>query len=79
MNKQDIIIKEIVLSYEKQYPDRIDNFEKLMGFPYKRYKKCRNRNLNKLARYYESLINDMDFLISLVSKCQKESKEEKNE
>lgn len=57
---------KIVMCYEKQYPDRLANFEKLINFPYKKYLKCRNSNLRKLSKYYEMLINDLDFLVNLI-------------
>ena len=66
ITEKDKIIEELLISYEKQYPDRIYNFKRLLGFPYKRYSKCNNKELMKLSNYYEGLVNDMDFLLKLI-------------
>lgn len=60
------IIKEIICCYKKQYPDRMHNFEKLLGLPHKKLSKSKNKNLNKLGEYYQNLLDDMEFLLKLI-------------
>ena len=63
---RDITIKEIVLCYERQFPDRVSNFESLFGFPSHKFKNIKNKKLKQLCEYYELLLEDFDFLITLI-------------
>ncbi len=63
---RDQVIKEIMSCYEKQYPNRMYNFERLLGFPHRKFKHTKDSNLKKLVTYYEMLLRDMDSLIKIM-------------